>query len=338
MRPAWSVTSPAGGARIGPLRFYRAGQVAHYGAIDWDPGWYGGTYPLNYSVVYPVAAAYVGLWPLAALSAAAAATCFDRLVTGALGRRPAGSWYFAVATVIEVAIGQLPTLTGEALALGSVVCFARLRPPSGWRRSAPPEDVPRRVGALALSGGLGLGVLAALTTPVVGSFLALALFAMGATTWRRSRRRAGWELGAAVVFMVSAAALPVLFPGAGYFPFPYGDLVAVLAISAIIASPLLGTPGVLRLGAALYALTSVALFLVPTQMGDNDVRLAAYIGMPLVISYLPRPALSRSSVSRSALSGRRLSGRACPAGPVRAAVRSGLSGRPGPASGPLPWW
>ena len=59
-------------------------------------------------------------------------------------------------------------------------------------------------------------------------------------------------MGAAVVFMVSAAALPVLFPGAGYFPFPYGDLVAVLAISAIIASPLLGTPAVLRLGAVLY--------------------------------------------------------------------------------------
>jgi hypothetical protein len=104
--------------------------------------------------------------------------------------------------------------------------------------------------------------------------------------------------------MVSTAALPVLFPGAGYFPFPYGDLVAVLAISAIIASPVLSTPPVLRLGAVLYGVTSVALFLVPTQMGDNDVRLAAYIGMPLVICYLPRLALSRSFLSRSFLSRR----------------------------------
>ena len=285
-------------------QIYRAGQVAHFGVIDWDPGWYGGTYPLNYSLVYPIAAAYLGLWPLAALSAAAAATCFDRLVTAALGERPAGSWYFAVATVIEITIGQLPTLPGEALALGSVLFFARLRLPSGRRRTSRPNAVPGGAGAVALTGGLGLGVLASLTTPVVGSFLALALFAMAVTSARRSVRQAAWEIAAALVFMVSTAALPVLFPGAGYFPFPYGDLVAVLAISAIIASPVLSTPPVLRLGAVLYGVTSVALFLVPTQMGDNDVRLAAYIGMPLVICYLPRLALSRSSLSRSSLSRR----------------------------------
>jgi len=127
---------------------------------------------------------------------------------------------------------------------------------------------------------------------------------MAVTSARRSVRQAAWEIAAALVFMVSTAALPVLFPGAGYFPFPYGDLVAVLAISAIIASPVLSTPPVLRLGAVLYGVTSVALFLVPTQMGDNDVRLAAYIGMPLVICYLPRLALSRSSLSRSSLSRR----------------------------------
>ena len=150
---------------------------------------------------------------------------------------------------------------------------------------------------MALAGGLGLGILASLTTPVVGSFLALALFAMAVTSARTSVRRAVWEITATIVFMVSTAALPLLFPGAGYFPFPYGDVVAVLAISAIIASPVLSTPPVLRLGAVLYGVTSVALFVVPTQMGDNDVRLGAYIGMPLLICYVPRLALSRSSLS-----------------------------------------
>ncbi len=272
-------------------QIYRSAQVAHYGVIDWDPGWYGGTYPLNYSLVYPIAAAYLGLWPLAALSSAGAALCFDRLVSAALGKRPAGSWYFAVATAIAVAIGQLPTLTGEALALGCLVCFAHLRYRHRGDRSDP----------MVLAGGLGLGVLAALTTPVVGSFLSLALFTMAVTGLSRSSRRAWWEIGAASIVMVSTAALPVLFPGAGYFPFPYGDLVAVLAISAVIASPLLGTPTVLRMGALLYGATSVALFLVPTQMGDNDVRLAAYIGMPVVICYLPRLRLprGRSSPRRS---------------------------------------
>ena len=48
------------------------------GARVWDPGWYGGTYPLNYSLVYPLVAGYLGLWAVAALSAAGAAFCFDR--------------------------------------------------------------------------------------------------------------------------------------------------------------------------------------------------------------------------------------------------------------------
>jgi len=293
-------------------QIYRSGQVAHFGVIDWDPGWYGGTYPLNYSLVYPIAAAYLGLWPLAALSSAGAASCFDRLVSAALGRRPAGSWYFAVATVIAVAIGQLPTLTGEALALACLACFAHLRYP-GRQRSKLSD-------AMVLFGGPVLGVLAALTTPVVGSFLSLALFTMAVTGLPRSARRARWEIGAATMVMASTAALPLLFPGAGYFPFPFGDLVAVLAISAVIASPLLGTPAVLRVGALLYGATSVALFVVPTQMGDNDVRLAAYIGMPLVICYLPRLGLPRLGLSRPDRPGERGAGRHRPSVTAAATV------------------
>ena len=274
-------------------QIYRSAQVARYGLIDWDPGWYGGTYPLNYSLFYPLAAAYVGLWPLAALSGAAAAFSFDRLVSADLGRRPAGSWYFAVATVIEVAIGQLPTLTGEAFALGCVLCFARSRPPSGGAPGAAGSPWRSRGAAVVrLGGGLGLGILAALTTPVAGSFLALAVLAMAASDFASSAGRAWLEIGAAAIVMASTAALPVLFPGAGHFPFPFGDLLAILALCAVIASPILGAPRALRVGAFAYGAVSVALFVVPTQMGDNDERLAAYIGVPLLVCYLPRAHLS----------------------------------------------
>ena len=61
---------------------------------------------------------------------AGAALSFDGLVTTAIGRRPAASWYFAVSMLVEVAIGQLPTLTGEALALG---CVLVLRSMAGCR-------------------------------------------------------------------------------------------------------------------------------------------------------------------------------------------------------------
>jgi hypothetical protein len=40
--------------------------------------------------------------------------------------------------------------------------------------------------------------------------------------------------------------------------------------------------------AILYGAVSVGLFAAPTQMGDNDARFAAYIGVPLVICYIAR--------------------------------------------------
>lgn len=254
---------------------YRSGQVAHWGFITWDPGWYGGTYPLNYSVLYPLAAGYLGLWLVAGVSAAGAAFCFDRLAVGEFGRRPAGSWYFAISTVIEVAIGQLPTLAGEALALGSVLCLARYRQsrarPTAWLGTA-----------------LALGVMAGVTTPVVGAFLALALGAWALADLRRAGRRVVvMEVLAAALVFVATAAAPLLYPGPGYFPFPFSDLIVVLAICALLASPLPGAALSVRVGAVLYGAASIGLFAVRTQMGDNDARFAAYIGVPLIICYLP---------------------------------------------------
>ena len=270
---------------------YRVSQASHWGFATWDPGWYGGTYPLNYSLVYPFAAGHLGLWFVAAVSVAGSAYCFDRLVGREFGRRPAGSWYFAAATIVEVAIGQLPTLAAEALALGSVLCLATYRRMSG-----------RPASERALAGGLVLGVVAALTSPVVGAFLAMVLLAWGvADIGREARRTVAMELLAGVLVFASTAALPLLFPGPGYFPFGLADLLVVLAICALLASPPLRATRPVRAAAVLYGAVSIALFLTPTQMGDNDARLAAYIGVPLVLCYLPR--FLKEMWARSAQSG-----------------------------------
>ena len=263
---------------------YRAGQVSHWGFTIWDPGWYGGTYPLNYSVVYPLAAAYAGLWLVAAVSAAGSAFCFDRLVVRGFGRRPAASWYFAASTVVEVAIGQLPTLAAEALALGSVLCLASYRSPDDRKDGPSPA-----VAVLELTGGFVLGALAGLTSPVVGAFLAMALLAWALADLGRAPAPAVLlELVAAAGVFVAAAAGPLLFPGPGYFPFGFGDLLVVLVICALLAGPLLQAARPVRAGAVIYGVVSIGLFAFRTQMGDNDARLAAYIGVPLVICYLPR--------------------------------------------------
>jgi hypothetical protein len=263
---------------------YRAGEAAHHGVVLWDPGWYAGMFPLGYSLVFPVAAGYLGLWPVAIVSAAGAAFCFDRLVSADVERRPAVSWYFALSTVVPVAIGQLPTLAGEALALGCVLGLARY-----WERGGGHPWVA----SADLAGGVLLGVLAALTSPVAGVFLALALGAWGASCALEQRtwaRQAVATMAAAALILVATLALPLAFPAPGYFPFEASDLVVVLAISVLLAGPWLPAPPPVRLGAALYGLASIGFFLVPTAVGDNDARFAAYIGVPLVLYYLLRAA------------------------------------------------
>jgi hypothetical protein len=247
---------------------YRAGEVARHGLAAWDPGWYGGGFPLGYSLLFPLAGAWLGLWPATAASAAGAAYCFDRLVTPSAGRRPAASWYFALATAVPASIGQLPTLAGGALGLGCALAMSSKR-------------------RLASAAGLVLGVASGLTSPVTGAFSALALVAWGLSTpgqtWRAVTKVAA---GAAV--LGASAALPLLFPEPGYFPFLGSDLAVVLLVSAFFASGFLSPPDALRVGALLYAVVSIALFVARTPMGGNDARFAAYIGVPLTFLYLLR--------------------------------------------------
>ena len=290
-------------------QIYRAGQAGRYGVVVWDPGWFSGNYPLNYSLVFPLAGGYLGLWPLTALSAMASAACFDRLLVRSVGRRPAASWYFALTTFIEVAIGQLPTLVGGAFALGCILVLAAPGPaPSTPAPSTPapasPGWKPGQRSALRWPAALSLGVLAGLTSPVVGSFLALALVAWSlagalarpragspASSPPRSPRRPPPEslarVGAGVFVLAASAVLPLAFPGAGYFPFSFSEAAAVVLIAAVLASPWLRAPAALRAGAVLYGVVTAGLFAVRTQMGDNDARLAAYVGVPLVLCYLP---------------------------------------------------
>lgn len=261
-------------------QIYRADQVSRHGLVVWDPGWYAGTLPLGYSLVFPLAGAYLGLWPVAALSAAGSAYCFDRLVDGP-ACRPAASWYFALLTLVPVAIGQLPTIAGGALALGCVLALSR-----GWASTGG-----RRV-ALA-SAGLALGALAGLTTPVAGSFLAMALVA-----WGLSEPAQRLAVGAGAFVLVASAALPLAFPAPGWFPFSFWQAAPVFLIAAVLATPLLGAPAPVRAAGALYAVVTLGLLVLRTPMGDNDARLAAYVGVPLVFCYLPR-LVERAAVWRA---------------------------------------
>ncbi len=244
---------------------YRVLQVRTHGLALWDSGWYGGNYPLGYSVVFPVIGALVSLPVAGAGAAAGASWAFDRLLTSWLGRRPLGVWYFAASTILAVAIGQLPFLAGEALGLAGLVALTR----------------QRRGVAVALM------VAAACCSPLAAAF---ALLACTAWFWHRREQRLGIGMvaGAAVAVV---AILGVLFPGTGPFPFPWGGLAFTLGACAVLGTSLVRSPPVLRLAAVLYAMASTASFLIANPLGGNAPRLAASVGVPILVCLATAPAI-----------------------------------------------
>ena len=135
---------------------YRVLEFRLHGLMLWDSGWYGGNYPLGYSILFPVVAAIFGTYVVAIVSAVVAVWAFDQVVRTHFGSRPLGTWYFAVSTLLPVTIGQWPFLAGEASGLCALVALQR-----GKRSLA-----------------VLLGLLAALFSPLAAAFLA-----MGCLAW-----------------------------------------------------------------------------------------------------------------------------------------------------------
>src|SRR5580658_6679818 len=196
-----------------PAQLYRVALFHRDGLTLWDSQWYGGHWTLNYSVIFAPLAGSLGLHVTAALSGALAALAFDRLVIGHFGSTArVGSIVFALGTLVQVAIGQLPFLMGEALALTAL-----------WAAS-------KRWWPVAVV----LAVGTALASPLAGAFLIMAGVAWLIATWPNERR--------AILILVAAAALPVVlsgavFPGQGMMPFPFKDFAAegiVFAIALLV--------------------------------------------------------------------------------------------------------
>lgn len=243
---------------------YWVTEVHRHGLALFDTGWYGGTYPLSYTVTFPLLGAALGLGGAALASSVVATWSFDRLSIIHLGHRTAGSWYFALCTLLQVAIGQLPFLAGEAFGLTALVALSR----------------HHRVAAVAL------GLATALCSPLAAAFLALACVAWA---WRGQVGRRG-PLGLAAVGVAVVGAVTVAFPGTGYFPFPVGALVIVEGLCLGALSPLVRATPAVRAAVVLYALAALAAFVVPNPLGGNAVRLATAVGIPVLVCMLTAPS------------------------------------------------
>jgi hypothetical protein len=250
---AWLVVNPPSADLAGAI--YRTQLFDHVGFTIWDNQWYGGVYTLSYSVLFPPLAALLGPRLLGALAAVAAAWLFARLAEAHFGRGGRlGAWWFSAAAVTMLMSGRLVFALGVAVGLAALA-IAR-------------SDRPVAAGILAAA--------CSLSSPVAGAFLALAGVAWIPTGG--NRRALALLLGAALPL----AAVALAFPEGGTEPFGPGSFSVVLLLSAMALVVIRLRERPLAVGVALYALVATALYLVPTPIGGNVIRLGALFGGPLL--------------------------------------------------------
>ena len=257
-----------------PAALHRIDLFRVAGFTPWDAEWFGGHYTLGYSVLFAPLASVVGVGVLAAACAAGSAWAFARLIGGHFGRHNwLGPVWFAVGMAGPVAIGQMAFLLGATFALGCLLAL------SGHRRVV--------AGVFAL--------LCPLASPVAAALLLLALAAWFLAVPRHDR---GAIIAVAALTAAPVAVLEVLFPQRGRMPFAATTLAGVLIVSVLGLWLLPRPERGLRIGAALYGVAGLVLFVIPQPMGANLGRLGTAVGGPLVATILwPRRRLLLGAVA-----------------------------------------
>jgi hypothetical protein len=245
----------------------------HTGLAIWNSSWYAGHYTLNYSVLFPPAAALVGPQVVGLLSVVTSSYLFDRLVRDHWGTeaRWATLW-FAAGVVTLLADGQLTFAFGVAFGLAAL-------------RSLQTGRATLAIAAAAAC---------ALASPVAGAFLAGVL---AAAVWERGERLNRTAIAAAAAALILTIAPNLAFPEPGRFPFVVSSFIAIPIWCAGALFLTWRAEGEARLRRVIigYAVAGVAIFLTPNAMGGNAVRLGALFGGPVLAAVLlshrplPRP-------------------------------------------------
>jgi len=245
-----------------PAQLYRVALFHRNGLTLWDSQWYGGHWTLDYSVLFSPIAGTVGVGPTAVACAGLAAWAFDRLVNrhfGATAR--VGSLVFALGTGVQLAIGQLPFLMGEAFGLAA--CWAAVT--RRWPMA------------------IALGVATSLASPLAGAFLVLGALAWLVAAWHERR------LGPALMMLAAAAPVgvcTVVFPGQGFFPYPVGDFMFELCACAVMWVLVPRRERALRVAVDLYIVATVVSFVLPSAVGGNVGRLGECVAVRLAACVL----------------------------------------------------
>jgi hypothetical protein len=243
---------------------FRSELFGKEGFTIWNGQWYGGHHTPAYSVLSPPIGWLLTPQLALALCAIASAALFEPLARGWFGERRSrwGAIWFGVATGTLLFTSRLPFALGVVFGLASLLALQR-------RRRGP---------------ALVFAFLCPLGSPVAGLFLAMAglTYALAAGGLDTHKKRVDGGCIALASFLPPVF-LAVAFPEGGWAPFPFS---AFLPIPIFCAACLLLLPRrqrVLRLGVAIYGVSSVVALLFETPMGGNAVRLGALFGGPVLL-------------------------------------------------------
>jgi hypothetical protein len=235
---------------------YRSDYFGREGFALWDNAWYAGHHMPGYSLLFPPLGWLLDPRVVGALCAVASAWLFERIADEHFHYsegRPGVVW-FGFATSLNLITGRLAFGLGVTLGLATILAV-------GHRRNVT---------------GVVLAVATTLASPVAGLFLALG----AASWWLATRTPRALVLVAAA--LIPAVFLSVAFPEGGPEPFVASSFWPALLTIAFVLAALPLEERELRIACALYALATVAAYLIASPMGGNIARLGALFGGPLL--------------------------------------------------------
>jgi hypothetical protein len=242
---------------------YQRALFLSHGFTLWDNLWYGGRYSfITYSVVYYPLAAVLGIKLLAVITVVVAAVVFAAVVTHEWGRD--GRWSsraFAIFWAALVLSGAFPFMLGSAFAL---LALYALQHRGRWRFFC-------------------FATLTLASSPV--AFLLLVIVLVGIALGRRQERSTLVTTAATIgVIGLIEVVLWRMFPDHGRYPFSPEELAAACAFCLYGAALTWNVPSarILRWFFVAYLAACVAIFVIPSPVGENIARLR-FAAVPISI-------------------------------------------------------
>lgn len=254
--------------------------------------WYGGIHPVSYSLLSPYVMALVGVrTTMMIVGTVSAGLLALVLVRSQALRQPLWpALYGAVALTGNAVSGRVTFGLGAMFALAAL---AVLLPSSPTSDSDSGPTRPGRVRRVAVG---ALAALATASSALAGLFLGL----VAAALWLNGRRRTAYVVGVPPVAVVAWSAW--FFPFSGEQPMPAGSMI--LPVLAGLLGYLLSPTSwrTVRTTSAVYAVTVVLVWLVPSPIGSNVTRLGLLFGGVLMVALatsvepIRRPRLRRTAL------------------------------------------